>query len=719
MAIPRTLALLPFLCAAPLSLAQSAAPQDPPPRALPKVSVEADEPDPGTIPAGNSASSKTDIPLAEIPQAISVVTLQSIREQGSTDLASALRGVAGVSRSSTYGYYDAYTIRGYDAAYGSVFLDGLTTASAAGTNNELLGLEQVEVVKGPASALFGASPLGGIVNLVSKRPLAGTFLETSFTTGSYDRIEASIDGNAPLNDSGSLLARVNLLYRDADDFVDFSGENRLYVAPALTWRIGEYTRLTFLGRYQRDHDNPWSPLIAYGTVLPSAYGELPISFSVNRDNPSRSVQNQDRRQIGYLLDSEITDKLSFSQTVRYTRTKTFWNDWVFSDAILDESFVDGIQQGHIWGLNVYGPFRQVDNELGADSRLKLSLDGGGIRHSALAGIDFKRYGQRHAEDGGNYDMEANTLDILAPDYSAPLIHDPFWAYSNTSNTKQIGYYLQDHVSIGEKLFITAGGRWDDVETDGQEDDAFSPNVGINYFIAAGVSLYANWSKSFTPQFGWITDVDGNALPPERGRNIEGGVKLGDPTSGFNALVAIFNLTRQNVAVTDPENPFFHILTGEQRSRGVEIEGAWTPSSALKLSVAYTYLDSQITKDTTFTPGTRLANVPRNNFYAFGKYTVQEGSLRNLGLTLALLYNSDKNSSLAEADINGDGTPEPAVPLPGYTVVDVGASYLLGAWEARLALNNALDERYYPDAGYFTRITPGEPRNWRLSVSKRF
>jgi iron complex outermembrane receptor protein len=688
-------------------------------KTLKKVTVAADEEGAGVTPPSESASSKTDIPLLENPQAISVVTSESIRERNITRLADALTSVAGVSRSSTYGYYDSYTIRGYDAAYNSIFLDGLTLTNVAGANNELAGLERVEIIKGAASALYGTTPLGGIVNLVSKRPRDDGFLEASVATGSYDLFAASIDANSPLNDSGSLLGRLNVLYRDADDFVDFSGENRIFIAPAVTWKIAERTRLTLLGRYQRDHDNPWSPVNAYGTVLPAAFGKLPIDFAVNYTGDFRAKQNQDRKQIGYAFDHVFDGGATFTQNVRYGETKTFWNNWNFSDDIIDSELVDGVQQSHVWGLNVYGPFHQSDKDLAIDSRGQFTLELGGSTHQLMAGVDFKRNRNRSRDDGGNFDTSMNTIDVLNPDYHAPLLHDPIWAYASSSKSKQLGYYVQDHIGFGEQVFVTLNGRYDDVDVDGVKEHAFSPNVGVNYLITPSIALYSNWSKSFTPQFGYVVDVDGNTLPPERGRNLEAGVKFGDQSQAFNASIAVFQLTRQNVANEDPENPFFYVTTGEQRSRGVELEGGWSPTPAWSFSWAYTYLDAVITKDFVYPTGVQLSNVPKHNLYLYGKYEIQQGALRQLSLSVAGLHNTRKNGALAPFDYDGDGDADPAVPLPKYTLVDAVLSYPINTWTATLSVNNVFDKRYFPDAGGFTRVTPGEPRNWQFTLRHEF
>lgn len=665
---------------------------------------------------------KTDVPLLETPQAISVVTSQSLQNLGITRLADALRSVAGVSRSSTYGYYDAYQIRGFDAAYGSVYLDGLLSANVAGANNELAGLEQIEVVKGPASMLFGSAPLGGIVNLVSKRPRDQAFVNTSLTTGSYDRFEAAVDANAPLTASQSLLGRLNLLYRDADDFVRFSNEERIYIAPSLTWNIAAKTRLTLLGRYERDRDSPWSPVSAWGTVLPSAHGELPIDFSVNNDNhgSERAIHDQDHKQIGYVFDHEFSAALSVSQTLRYTDRKVYWNNWVFAAGFVDSNIVDGVQQGHIMGRYVYGPFRQSDEDFAVDTRLNAKFDAGSAEHSLVLGVDYRRNRNSLADDGSNFDPAVNPLDLFAPDYRSALNHDPNAAYTDNSKAAQTGVYLQDHLSFGERTTVTLGGRWDRATNDAVRDEKFSPRVGATYELIPGTALYASWSTSFTPQPTYMTSA-GEPLPPETGRNIEMGLKTAAPDGRLSGMFSVFELMRQNVATADPANPFFYLVSGEQRSRGVELEGIWHPTAPWTLALAYTWLDAEVTRDNLFVVGAPLANVPKHNVNLYAEYVVPQGPLAQLGARVSYLYNSRKNATLFAEDLDGDGEFDPVslFTLPGYSIVDLGLSYPVGALQFRLNVNNVLDKRFFPDACCVDRVTPGEPRNWQLSMSTSF
>lgn len=650
---------------------------------------------------------KSDVPALEVPQAVSVITAERMREQGVVRLADALRNVAGVTRSSTYGFFDSYQIRGYDAAYGSIFLDGLTTASVAGAVNEMAGLEQVEVIKGPASALFGASPLGGVINLVSKRPVAERFFEVGVATGSDDLFETTVDANGPLI-GDILLGRVNFVYRDGDDFVDFSHTQRVYVAPALTWNIAANTKLTLLGRYQRDRDNPWSPVTAWGTILPSIHGELPLSFSINGTGAQEAVINQTAQQIGYVFDHRFNDALSFSQTVRYERRKTYWDQWMFVAGFVDDNVVDGVQHGRVLGRYLYGPFWQTDKDFGADSRLTWRFDTGSISHQLMAGVDYRRTSEQHVNGDSNFDPAANSLDILNPDYSAPYVRDPTQAYEGSGKTRQTGFYLHDHVTLTDRLTLTLGGRWDEAKSGEQTDSKFSPHIGGTFTVADGASVYVSYSKSFTPTPSWQTDFTGALLPPETGENIEAGLKVQTLDGKLAGMASVYQLTRQNVATDDPDHPLFFVTTGEQRSRGVELEGQWRPNEAVQVTGAYAYIDAEITKDNRLPVGIPLANFPKHSLNLWGQYTVQGGVFDQLAISLGLLYNSDKHFY------------ESAVyRLPAYTLVDFGVAYPFGEWKAQLNVNNVLDERYFPDACCIDRVTPGEPRSWRLSVRRRF
>lgn len=664
---------------------------------------------------------KTDIPLLETPQAISVVSAQDIEARGVTRLSEALRTVAGVSRSTTYGFYDAYTIRGFDAAYGSVYLDGLINEAGVGLNQELSAIEQIEVLKGPSSMLFGQAPLGGLINLVSKRPQNDAFVKATVSTGSWDLIESTVDANAPLNASGTLLARVNLTYRDADSFVRNSGINRIFVAPAVTWKPGAETTLTVLGRYQRDHDNPISPVPAYGTVLPGLV-PIPEDFSINNAGSQRVVNNRNRYQIGYIFDHRFSDAISFSQTLRYTHRKEYWNRWMFAAGFIDADGNYSDVPTDTIGRYFYGPYNATDKDFAVDSRFKGTIKTGGIVHEWLAGVDYRQNRSTYFS-AGDYDPTHFPLSIANPDYNQILDTGFVQGAPGGSKAHQTGIYVQDHLKFGDLVTLTLGGRYDWAEAAGQKDHAFSPRIGATLKLTEGVNAYASWSKSFVPQLysqqvvGF--DADGNPIggpvPPERGKNIELGVKFAPAGTNLSGSLAIYQLTRQNVTTADPVYLDFSVVTGEQRSRGVEAELQWQPFAGFSLNLAYTYVDAKVTKDNFFTVGAPLSNVPKHNVGAFAQYEVPEGPLTGLGATLGVTYNSKRNGDIYSMQPDGSVL----LWLPAYTLVDAGLSYKRDGWGVQLTVANLFDKRYFPDTGGIDRVTPGNPRNWRLTLSREF
>lgn len=678
---------------------------------------------------GEVNSGKSDIPLAELPQAISVVSAEQLRERGVTRLADALFSVAGAARSSTYGFYDAYSLRGFDAAYGSVYLDGLLNeAGGGGSNNELVGLESIEVVKGPASSLFGGGPLGGIVNLVSKRPDASQdFLDVQFSTGSYNLVEGAIDANMRIDREGAFTARFVALYRDSDSFVNNAGYNRLYLQPSLSWQAGPDTRLTLIGTLKRDHDNPWAPLNAYGTVFPLANGyRLPIDFAVGEDGDEKAVQNENRKTISAIFEHGFTDRLKFNATARYMHRTTFWGRWMFAGDFLDEELdADGnpiAGTGTTIGRYYYGPYDETFKSFLADSRLSWKVDTGPLRHNLLGGVDYRRTNSRYEGDG-DYDESHFPLNVYNPDYSAPLVPTPA-PYSGHDTGRQLGFYIQDHIEIGDRLTLTLNGRWDRAKFNGEPQTAFSPRIGATWEAVPGVSLYANYAKSFTPQFGSQivreVDADGNPsvigqAPPERGRNIEAGAKFDIAAARLGGSIAAYQLTRSNVLMTDPQFPLFSIVSGKQRAKGAELELHWRPGSGFGLDFAYTYIRGRYLEDEFAPPGTPLPNIPKHNATLFGHYKVQSGPLAGLGANLGMLYNSNRYTY----DSFAYPWQDPMMVLANYVLVNGGLSYAVEGWEARINVNNIFDKRYYPDACCITRVTPGEPRSWRLTVSRRF
>jgi iron complex outermembrane recepter protein len=656
-------------------------------------------------------AAKADIAPLENSQAISVISQELMEGQGVRRIADALLNVAGVSRSNNYGFFDGFNIRGFNASTGATYLDGLLDDTGYGTS-EMTALERVEVVKGPASGLFGQGPISGMVNLVSKRPQQEAFLDVGISGGSYDFKEITLDANGPLNASGTLLGRLPVVYRDQDFFVHYSGQRRIFLAPSLTWKPDDRTALTLLGRYVDDHINPWSPTTAYGTALPNPNGPISRRLSIN-DGEHPAVQNNDYWNVGYVFDHKFSENIAVHQSLRYQDFHNSWDNWLF---------ITGMSADRRTVTRAfYGPYDQHGKYFRVDTNASARFDTGALNHYLLLGVD---YGRRSAHDTNLYDTSMPySLDLYDPVYGTVSRHNP--AVPSTTYailSKQRGIYVQDHIKLGDALAVTLGGRWDKAisrtNSNGTpapevSDNAFSPRAGATLTLTDWASLYVNYAKSFNPQ-GTYKSADGTPLPPERGVNYEGGVKLARSDGGLTGMVTLFELTRTNVATADAVLPNVYVLTGEQRTRGVEAEVAWRPAPGIEFTGALTYLDAIVTADNRLRVGSRLGSIPHVIANLWSRYTIQDGPLANLGAGLGVHHEGSRMASTASA-VTGAAAP---FALKAYTLVDGALFYSTGDWSMQANVRNIFNARYFPTAS-LTRTTPGEPRTFMISLNRRF
>jgi iron complex outermembrane receptor protein len=646
------------------------------------------------------SATKTDTPLLEIPQAISVVPRALLDDQNARKLDDALKNVAGVTPGGYYADWDYYRLRGFDASF-TTYWDGLR--GDYGKNAELFGLERIEVVKGPASALYGQGPLGGLVNLVSKRPRPETFADTYFTIGSYSFYEPAVDIGAPLNNSKTVYARLNALYRDQESFVDFVHKRRAFVAPALTWEIGPDTVITFLTQHVHDWDTLGFPLPAKGTVLPNINGDIPISRFLGNGDNSNEVE-QWRARVGYQFSHRFNQTFSLRQNLSASRLWQNWKNLLYS-AVLDAD-------ERTLSRYPYG-YREELDRLGVDTALEARLATGLFQHHFLFGVDYY-YNHSGATakqiDYADFPGSYPAIDLFDPVYGAPL---PAFASSTNSNTNSdlVGLYLQDQVKFFNRLTLTVGGRVDFSSNDGDSTDAFSPRVGLTYEFIPGAALYANYSESFNPQW-FSTTAAGKPVAPETGENFEIGLKTALLDGRLDTLLALYQLTRQNVATANlsTPDPFDSITSGEQRSRGVEFEAALQLLPGWDLTTAYTYNDAEITKDNTLPVGARLQGVPEFAFSAWTKYVLQDGLFRGLGFGLGGRYYTDQE---------GDATYSNPFKLPAFGIMDAAVYYTRDRFHAQVNINNVLDERHFVGSYNDLYVLPGEPLTVRATLGWAF
>lgn len=653
-----------------------------------------------SIAATNAVTSlKSEIPLLQTPQAVSVVSRTLLDQQGVRRLDDALENVAGVTVGGYYSEWDYYRIRGFDAAF-NTFFDGLR--GDYGMNAELFGLERVEVVKGPASTLYGPAPLGGLVNLVSKRPRPETFADVQFTAGSYGFLEPAVDLGAALNDEKSVYMRLNALYRDQDSFVDYANKQRFYVAPALTWEISPQTTITFLTQFMHDEGLLAWPLPAVGTVLPNVNGQIPIERFVGE--PDGEKMDQWRARLGYELRHEVNETFAFRQNLAYNHMEQTWPD-VYYPSSLDAD------QRTLYRYPY--DYQEKLDWFGADNALEAKFETGEVEHFVSLGVDYYYTRSDSATqqiDYGDFPGSYPAIDLFNPVYGAPA---PVYASQSSSVTRSdiVGVYLQDHLKFWEKFTLTLGGRFDWSSSGDDSVDAFTPRAGVTYEFVPGLAAYASYSQSFEPQ--WFSrDSNGDVVNPERGENFEIGLKAELLEGRLRGQLSLYHLTRQDVATANPStpDPFDSIVSGEQRSRGVEVEGAYQILPGLALSAAYAYIDAEITEDNSLPVGARLAGVPEHSFSSWLSYTLQDGPLRGLGFGAGGRYYTEQS---------GDSTYANSFELPAYGLLDAAVYYRRGAFSAQVNVSNLLDERYFAGAYNDLYVLPGEPITVRGTVGWSF
>ncbi len=702
------LLIAPVFVVVPPLLAQDSEPQDELPPTLDPLVVDATAGSEGGYPAPSSTTGalKAEVPLLETPHAVSVVGEALIEDQEARDLEDILRNVAGVSPGGYYEGWDYYRLRGFDASF-ATFWDGLR--GDYGRSPEVYGLERVEVVKGPASTLYGQAPLGGMVNMVSKRPKREFSGEVGTTVGSWDHYEGRFDVNLPLlqPQGGGLgiFSRITGLYYNTGSFVDHNTIERLYVAPAITFEWGDRTSLTLLTSWSHDWGDFAMALPAAGTVRDSPFGDLPVDRYLAL--PGRTNQfDFMRARAGYEFRHAFNDVVTLRQNFGYSRLEQTWSDVLYPSLLAAD--------GRTLYLYPYD-FDEDMDRVGIDTAADITFHTGKVGHTLTAGLDY--YYEQAATTSRQIDYDDFPgsyvpIDIFNPDYNVGL---PAYAATGSSDSHQemFGIYVQDHAKLTDQVTLTLGGRYDEVSYDDgtsrERRDAFSPKAGVTYEFIPGVAAYANYGRSFRPQW-FSTDAAGDPVEPEEGENYEVGVKYELLGGRLTGIASVFHLRRENVATADLSTgfPFDSIVSGEQRSQGFELESAAELMPGLTFTAAYTYLDAEVTKDNTRPTGIPLMGVPEHAVSGWLKYTVQEGPLEGFGVGVGGRYYSSQA---------GDSTN--SFQLPSYGLVDAALYYEQESFRAQLNFNNVFDKRHFVGAYNDLYVLPGRPFNVSASVTWKF
>lgn len=657
----------------------------------------------GIVPSVTGTATKTDTPILETPQAVSVVGAEQITMTGATSLGESLGYSAGVT---TFGTGDAtgdsLQTRGFrlDPYYGNVLRDGMRYGlNIFDGQQEPYGLERVELLRGPSSILYGASGPAGILNTVSKRPVFEPLRELNVSLGSFDWREISGDFGGPLDDEGKLAWRLTFLGRDANSFIDYVPMDRIYVAPALTWRPNDTTSVTVLASYQRDKTAYVYGLPYEGTVLPNPNGEIARERFVGE--PGYDEFDAEQYALGYVFDHDFENGLTFRTAARYYES-TQNMPLVWTDGWTDETMrvIDRGSQDR----------NNSSSGVTSDTSLRYDWRAGGIGHVTLGGFDISS----GSVQDWRYNRSLTPLDLFNPDYGSAVFGPPVpAAFSSKDEQQRYGLYLQDQMRIGERVVVTVGGRQDWVvynstptfggqkTADDERTDAFTGRIGAVYLAPNGLAPYASFSQSFEPTAGF--DRTGARFKPTTGEQAEVGLRY-QPAGGDMLLsAALYQINQKNVLVGDPTDPTFSVQNGEVRSRGVELEMQAHITENANLIAAYAYTDARTIKSSPLTPeneGKRTTGIPYNQASIWGDYTFGRLGLPGLTAGFGLRFIGETLGERAE--------------LPAYAVADAMASYQFEDWTLRVNATNLTDKSYVRSCVY--ACFWGEPRRVIVTAS---
>jgi iron complex outermembrane receptor protein len=651
----------------------------------------------GVVPQVSSSGTKTSTPLLETPQSITVVTQSVLRQQDVQTLNEALRYVSGVTaetRGGTATRYDLFSIRGFDADTYFNGLKLLSNGEYAAPQVDPYLLERVDVLKGPVSVLYGQAQAGGLVDQTSKLPTAMPLHEVGVEFGNFRHAQATVDLSGPVDRAGHWSYRLTALARTQDGQVAHTKDQRLEVAPAVTWRPDARTEITLLGAYQHEpRSTSYGGVPAGATVLHNPYGSLPVDFYDGDLNFEKFKRTQG--SVGLKAEHQLSDWLTLRSNSRWFHVEMDYAS-VYSYGLEDDNRTldRGTAASTEWS-----------DQYASDNAAEARFSTGPVSHVVLAGFDYQHLDSSYRAGFG----AAPSLDIYAPDYTLPIVAPGRTKTDVTQN--QYGVYLQDQLRY-EGVVLTLSGRHDwagsssgTPDTGGrttQWNTAFTGRAGLTYVFPNGIAPYVSYAESFSPLAG--TDANGKAFVPERGRQYEAGIKY--KPRGFNGFftAAAFDITRQNLTTPAPNNPLLSIQTGTARSRGFEVEARTDITHDLQLVANYSYVNAYYTHDESGLTGKRLPAVPHNQASAWAYYTVPGGRLSSLSLGGGVRYvgkTLDSTNSFA---------------VPDVTLVDLALRYDVGhlvpalkGLQGSINIDNLFDRTYVSSCYYATWCAYGYQR----------
>lgn len=660
---------------------------------LQKITITADgAKDKGPVAKRSRSSTKTDTPLIETPQSVSVVTQEDIEKRGATSVTAALRYEPGVTTGSRPGdRFDSVFIRGFGGFGGAAnyihYWDGLRLPT--GLNYDVPSvdpyfLQRIDITRGPASVLYGSGNPGGLVNLVSKEPEAEASHEVLTRFGDNGRAEAAFDFTGPVAGNDQLLYRLTGIATQYNLGIDYSDSSRVALAPSVTWAPDNDTTLTLKASYTRDPNaalTNWMP--ALGTLQTNPNGQIPYDFFSG--NPNYNQFERTQATLGYEFEQHLNNTWTVRQNLRFMHNESEFKaysvapgaPWASAASCGGVSYLCLSRQSTL--------YVEQFNALAVDNQAQADFNTGALEHTVLFGLDYQQVDANATYGNGT----ATYLNYLNPVYeAAPNVR---LTGHQDQTRRQTGVYIQDQMKLDDWSFVLAGRQdWASIDnattnltsnvTSNSEttDSAFTWKAGLLYEFDNGIAPYASYSTSFDPTTG--TGYGGVNFKPTTGQQYEVGIKYQPQNVDALFTVALYDLTQQNVLTTDTAHPgtgtsmgcsatVCQTQTGEVRSRGVELGAKFAVTDNLNLIASYSYNDIKVTKSNVANvEGNAPVGAPEHMANLWADYTLSDGPLAGLGFGGGARY---------IGGTYGDATNTDAMKVPGYTLFDAAVHYDFG------------------------------------------
>jgi len=652
----------------------------------------------GYLATRSASATRTDTSIHETPQSISVVTKDAVEDIGATRLQDALDYAGGVGRANNFGGQGltTFTVRGFTT--GEFYRNGFPINRGYPNMPDANTIERLEVLRGPATMLYGRGDPGGTFNVVSKQPLPERTVTLGSQLNDQGMQRGTLDASGPLDEEGRLAYRLNVVGEGGETFRDHVETERYGITPVISWQATDATKVIFEGDFMRNNH--------------------PLDRGLTRFANQKGTASRDTfwgdKDVGKLHNDNSVAQLRFEHLLN--DNWTLGGGFQYLDGTLQGNGIEAnslAADGHT--LNRNFNYRKLE---WTDKDTQLNLTGhfstGGFEHTLLTGVEFEDYDYKSIIQRSSAPY---TSDIFNPVYGKPRPALTSTPTHDTENLKTYSAFVQDQVALTERLKVLAGARFERFEHEYESyvtgvkpwsasDNAVTPRVGVTYDLTDTVAVYADAARSFKPNTG--ASLQGGGFDPEKGKSYEMGIKWEGFDRQLSVDAAIYQIDKKNVLTTDPADPtgIAKVAAGEVRSRGFDVNVAGNLTPEWRVIGGYAYVDAEVTKDNTIRVGSHLANIPRNSFSLLNVYEFQDGTLKGLGLGAGTKYVDERVGQ----------TSNTAFTMDAYTVVDLLSYYKVNE-KVRLNLDvkNLFNRDFEEGAFGNFYAYPGAPRTVQVGI----